>query len=351
MKTRTHGSRSAAFTLVELLVVIAIIAILVSMLLPAVNSAREAARRMQCQNNVRNIALAALNHESATRKFPPGARYNLRTTRNGISWNVLILPYMEDGAVSDEVLARFREAFADGDAFGSYDLRGGLGEQNLNELQIAMYNCPTDPDVIDNLVARSDANVRLTSSSYAAVMGSAISRGDLKQVVGNSSGCGALNTDGIMYPAAKTRHKDLVDGTSKTMLVGERWYQLRIWTAGVYYNSNPGGGWDTPTEPPDEPIPTSCVSAAKNIRPDIPLNPNLEVVGFYGSHQQTDRPPIPPGAPKTISFNDLPFGSFHTGGASFCYADGSVHFLTDGISTDVYAALASRNGSESDHSE
>jgi prepilin-type processing-associated H-X9-DG protein len=99
------------------------------------------------------------------------------------------------------------------------------------------------------------------------------------------------------------------------------------------------------TAPPD-PIPASFVSSCKNIS-HLPINHSFATQGYYQSHDNnTDRPPYIPGAPRTISFNDLPFGSFHDGGANFCFGDGAVRFLVDSIDQSVLQALASRNGAE-----
>src|SRR5688572_25865626 len=100
---KIERSASKGFTLVELLVVIAIIGVLVALLLPAVQAAREAARRMKCQSNMKNIGLACLNYESANRTYPPGARPANQATNNGLSFNVLILPYVEQGAIDSNV--------------------------------------------------------------------------------------------------------------------------------------------------------------------------------------------------------------------------------------------------------
>ena len=112
----THDGSTHGFTLVELLVVIAIIAILVSLLLPAVNSAREAARKLQCTNNIRQVALAVLNYESANRELPPSITFDTsrvtggwnESEKYGPNWVIMVLPYMEEQAVYDQfVLTEF----------------------------------------------------------------------------------------------------------------------------------------------------------------------------------------------------------------------------------------------------
>ena len=157
--------------------------------------------------------------------------------------------------------------------------------------------------------------------------------------------CGAVNYDGMLPQDTAVKAREVRDGMSKTAMIGERWYQMRVWTAGVYFSSHPGGGWAT--EAPKGPIRTACLSASKNIDSRYGINSDLDSVGYYRSHDnETDRPTAPPNAAKTLAFNDLPFGSFHTGGANFCYADVSVHFLTDGTDPQVLMALASRRGGE-----
>ena len=322
------------FTLVELLVVIAIIAILVALLLPAVNSARAAARRMQCMNKERNIALACLNHESALRRFPAGAVNNERASKNGPSWHILVLPYVEDIALEDDIRREMREAAQNNQAFDMYN----LVEQN--QLKLDLFVCPDDTNAIDKF--RED----YAASSYAGVAGSATSRLDTKYYVGSPSDfCGTINFDGILHQDSDTKPKDIKDGLSKTMLLGERWYQMRVWTAGVYWQTHPDGGWGTGR--PEGPCPTSCITSTKNIDRSYPLNANFDEVGYYKVHNNdTDRPFMPSTGQQIISFNDLPFGSFHTGGAHFAHADASVRFVSDDVDLDVYEAAASRNGGE-----
>ena len=323
------------FTLIELLVVIAVIGILVAMLLPAVNAAREAARRTQCGNNLRNISLAVLNYESAQRQFPTGASYTAQPTLNGISWAVYVLPFLEENSLDRDIRGVVRAA--GGSRYDAY----ALGQANL--ATVSMFACPSDDAVIDNARQRGTGQI-MPGSSYAAIMGSAVSRGMPRAVVGKPGQngiCGAMNTDGIMYPASKTRVASVLDGSSKTALVGERWYQLRSWSVGVYFPTEVATG--SAGKPPGKPIP-SCVSACKNISELIPLNPDLEQTGYYVDHRAEDRPR--PAQSRAIEFNDLPFGSFHPGGGHFANADASVQFVTDDVSPAMMVAMASRNGRE-----
>lgn len=325
--TRRSSSRRSdlhGFTLVELLVVIAIIGVLVALLLPAVQAAREAARRMSCQNNMKNIGLACLNYESTHKVFPPGASYHKNSGKNGSGWNVIILPYVEQGAIGDDIQQQIEESNGDD---GAYDL------QNINDLNLNLFRCPSD----DNVVGRSSSR---SSSSYTAVTGSAASRDERDNYLGTvGSWSGPVNIDGIMHAESKVRHGEITDGTSSTFLVGERWYQLRVWTAGVY--------WTSGTVAPEEPTEDAVMSACKNIDRRYPPNPNFDVVGYYKLHKNsTDRPEMPPNGQKTIAFNNLPFASFHPGGVHFVYADGSTHFIDDAIDLDTYLARASMNGEE-----
>ncbi len=329
-------SRHSGFTLVELLVVIAIIGVLVSLLLPAVNSAREAARRLSCQNKLRQVGLALINYESALGSFPPGATNNDAPQLNGPSWNVSALPYIEDIALSDKILTEIKAAAANGTSFGMYDLDA------INDLRVDTYTCTSDN--AGNARFRSTAH----GSNYAGIAGSALSRNASKYFVGRATdGSGAVNFDGVLYQESKTRYRHIKDGASKTAVVGERWYQMRIWTAGVYWL---GGGWSN--EKPKGPSANSFMTACKNVDIRYPINADFDTVGYYKMHDNTtDRPIMPTTGQKTIAYNDLPFGSFHPGGASFVYADDSMHFISDAIDPNIYLAIASRNSSEPVHAE
>jgi hypothetical protein len=155
---------------------------------------------------------------------------------------------------------------------------------------------------------------------------------------------GELNIDGVLFPGGDVKTSQISDGTSNTLLAGERWYQLRVWTAGNYFTVA-GAGFN-PVPPKKAPC-GSASSASKNFSSRVPPNAKLDVVGYYINHDNTtDRPPAPGNAPKTLAFNDLPFGSFHTGITNFVRADGGGEVIADDIDTNVYLALASRNGGE-----
>lgn len=342
---------SRAFTLVELLVVIAIIGILVALLLPAIQAAREAARRSSCKNNLKNLALAALNYETSHRAFPPGAEYSGKANQgnNGFSWNVVILRYMEETAAADYIQRAFEESVEDNpdDPLTAY----GLTE--INESAAQIFLCPSDSSsqAVDDFGGPS----ALVGSTYAAVAGSAASR-DLDTELLNpvyenddylTGSCGSVNIDGIMHVISSVRTGQITDGLSKTLLLGERWYQLRAWTVGSFW----GGAFEQTDNngnliPPQEPLPQSCINSTKNIDANYPPNANLSSVGYYTEHQDHQRPPYTPGAPKEMRYNDLLFGSFHPGGVNFAYGDGSVDFLADSIDANVWVAKGSRNGSE-----
>ena len=340
MKTTRH----AAFTLVELLVVIAIIGVLVALLLPAVQAAREAARRLSCQSTVRQLGLASLNFESAQKRYPPGAEYSkFGGGKNGPSFLVYLLPYIEELALSASILDQIKEN-EDNRTWDVYQLQG------INQKQLVMFTCPSDSEAKDKFFGDTQGH---RASNYSAVAGSYWYRHpnpncsaalDPRVQCANHGFCGPTNFDGILHVAGRVRPGQVKDGTSKTLLIGERWYQLRSWSVGVYYEVNPNVPPRGPAEKPKEPIP-SCVSAVKNIG-YLPINHDFASDGYYVSHAPTDRPPAIPGASYTIRFNDLPWGSFHTAGANFVSADGSVRFLTDSLDQSVFLALGSRNGSE-----
>jgi prepilin-type N-terminal cleavage/methylation domain-containing protein/prepilin-type processing-associated H-X9-DG protein len=354
-----HRKVSPGFTLVELLVVIAIIGILVALLLPAIQSAREAARRTQCQNNLKNIALAVLNYESTKGELPIGSINAKAERQSGLGWPVQILPYVEESTVSEEAIAQYK---AIGDAYSESPAMA-----TLNGLLLPMYLCPSDGDIRTAREKFGGTALALARKgmSYCGVTGSYFARTGICPpnrtagnfcVFGGTALFGPNNYDGLIVQDWPVSLKQVTDGTSKTLLIGERWYQMRAWMIGAYWTpplnaTSTGGDSRRPGVPTstslEGPQPNTAFFASKNLSDKVPINHNV-YTGCYIDHQNDlgDRPMLPNSVPRTLSVNDLPFASFHTGGANFSYGDGSVKFLPDEIDIKLYLALGSRNGDE-----
>jgi prepilin-type N-terminal cleavage/methylation domain-containing protein/prepilin-type processing-associated H-X9-DG protein len=359
------------FTLVELLVVIAIIGILVALLLPAVQAAREAARRNSCVNNMKNCALACLNYESSKKRLPPAMTYAAPGTGvNSFSWEVEILQFIEGQAEADFIENMLAQRRAAGTGNG-----GGAGIAYSPALaplvtQVAgAFSCPSDTNAIDDVSSTQALGWR--AANYEGVMGSAQSR-NLDQALinntqvssatnnidfyGGGSRYQAVNLDGLMQPQVGKRMAKVIDGLSKTFLMGERWYQLRTWTVGGYWDNSvaglslaqaaayrkPDGWW----EGFDKVFPGTVVYAAKNIDATVLPNHDLKVSHFK-PHLDTYRPGPLPDTAAALGINQVPYGSFHTGGVNFAYGDGSVHFIRDDIDPATWVSLGSGNGGES----
>ncbi len=288
------------FTLVELLVVVAIIGILLGILLPAVQAAREAARRTGCVNNLKQIGLALQNYHAQYRRFPPAAPLLTKERDPSISWRVMILPFLEQSPLYEEIKPK---------------PDGGATNWNAQTIVLPDYLCPNTEAPVSN------AGV-LVSSNYAAVSGAyrGTERVDLED-----TSCGDVYTNGVFYHNSRVSISKITDGTSHTLAVGERLYIFRDWMDGASYVGKP------PTR--------ICSEAAKNLR--FPINADQNQFGYYVGDFDA-----PTGAPKTMLLNDLFFASKHPGGANFCLADGSVQFLRDSIDFTVYQDLATKSGAE-----
>ncbi len=301
-KSSIINQKSRAFTLVELLVVIAIIGILIALLLPAVQAAREAARRMQCSNNLKQLALGLHVYHEALGTFPPAGFY----TGSTLSWNTAILPYIEQGNVYDEL-----------DHAGPY-----TSEVNRRAAlnRVAVFLCPsfaTDRSVLHSKFGgtadRIDGQDTYTIH-YQGILGPvgtnpATGKDYPLLEVGQHGG---FATGGTMLHDRGVTIAEIRDGTSNTYLLGE----LSWDGSGVYRSWARGTNVNEGHRP--------CASA-KNVKYALGLF-GYEVFSFL--------------------FNDASFGSMHPGGAHFAYADGSVHFVSESMDMGVYKAMASRAGGE-----
>lgn len=345
-----RGVHSTGFTLVELLVVIAIIGVLVGLLLPAVQAARESARRLSCTNNLKNVGLSCLNYESARGELPPSSLLAKKNTRSGFGWPVLILPYLEQASVSQEALAIYEEQAEDADAYDA-DMDA------LNQLLQPMYLCPSDSDLANQKEKFGNADRK--GMSYSGVAGSYFARtGDCPNNRDTEAYCvstsptglfGPNNYDGLITQGWGVELREATDGQSNTLMLGERTYQIRAWMIGSYWTGStiPPQVRGQLAVPPKGPQPSTAHFSSKNLSNLYPLNHDPHT-GAYQLHDNAagDRPEIAPGTPRIISVNDLPFASRHPGGVNFARGDASVSFLSDTMDMDTLLALGSRNGGE-----
>lgn len=317
---RPNSTRAPlGFTLVELLVVIAIIGILVALLLPAVQAAREAARRTQCLNQLRQVGLATQMFTDSKGHFPAAA------DEYGYSHLAQILPFHEELALSG--LLDFNPELGPS-LKAPWDNTSDPDIVAAYATPIPAFKCPSNPAVEETNLAPSgqtDIQGSALRGHYGAVLGckfacSGSSSEDSRCPVDPVLGCstGGTATGGIMYVTSKTKYKHVTDGLSKTVLVGELagdYGHSRTWMAGA---ADPleGGGW---------------TYSGKNLF--WPLK-------YATRKRKSDEPTL------RIRENDLSFNSFHPGGVHFAYADGSGKLINESIEEDVYFAIASRAGEE-----
>jgi len=324
------------FTLVELLVVIAIIGILVALLLPAVQAAREAARRTQCINTLKQLALAAHHYHDAAGSFPPAillSQYDPgRALYRGASLFVLLLPYIEQGSLHSQW------DFADPNKNfgGGLHSRAAMGPNLL---------CPSEPESENPLYYSS----RLTGSStdrYIRVTNYAGNAGTRSY----HPDSGFLKTDGIFFGAGPgsqpqpyqqpVRLADITDGTSNTLLFGER----SRWDPN--YNSFAEQGWDWPFRYYGNWCGTSRLALAHvTLSSYSPINYRLP---FSYENRAGASPPANTAGDFTyyIDLRVCAFGSSHPGGANFALADGSVRFVSQTIPLMTLRALSTRQSGE-----
>lgn len=337
-------SRPVGFTLVELLVVIAIIGILVAMLLPAVQAAREAARRMSCSNQEKNLALACLNYHDVKGHFPESEGYygtfdGQQGRGSAAGWILKVLPQIEEQALLDQfqaggafdgvyVLGRGRSPVPD---VGIASKVGDISCPELMKTQLSILQCPSDSSVIE----LSDEQygwpgTEVATTSYKGVLGDS--------VIGETNGTTFTNA-ASQYPSGTYEkaadnfttqndcHRDtrcrgmffrqsfrrpvkistVIDGTSKTFLLGEDVPEYNFHSAAFYSD----GDW------------CSCNTPLNNL---MNLPPDTVDPAFWWEQRG--------------------FRSLHAGGANFASVDGSVRFVTDGVDNVLYRTTCTRNGEE-----
>ncbi|QDV48957.1 DUF1559 domain-containing protein [Gimesia fumaroli] len=287
MKTCSKHPSSRGFTLIELLVVIAIIAILIALLLPAVQQAREAARRSQCKNNLKQMGIALHNYHETFRILPPGFNVDLvvantSTGNGGLGWSGSILPGIDQANVYNTI---------------DFNADWGTGaNEEACATYISVYRCPSDITVSHRNHDGIDA--RVPTSYLACFSGTR----------GSDSEANVTGADGTFFLNSSIRLRDITDGTTNTIGIGECVNDFDVFKDHFYIGSTSIGGWDGAPREYSEYVAST----------DVPMN----------------------------TTNEVAFGSLHTGGAHFMLLDGSVRFLSENMSRQIYSYLGSRADGE-----
>jgi len=322
------------FTLIELLVVIAIIAILIGLLLPAVQKVREAANRMSCSNNLKQLGLALHNYHDTNGMFPPGCARDqtpfgtiANTTGSGwgSSWKVYILPYIEQ----DNIYRRW--VFNSNSGF-----QNGNNMNLVNRLTIKGYRCPSSP--LPAFYTRGDSNAGrfLMFSSYTGIAGS-YSGVVPHNVRASNTSRGFISGNGVLYANSQETMAGITDGTSNTMLVGEQSDHFRASSTNAPIPGTWGGitsqgphGWTMGAG-------QQGVGTAYTSDRIFNCTTVRYTINARGANSNSSV-----GTGENTGTN-IPLNSGHSGGANVLLGDGSVRFLRDSTPIAVLLNLASRN--------
>jgi prepilin-type N-terminal cleavage/methylation domain-containing protein len=305
--------RYRGFTLIELLVVIAIIGVLVGLLLPAVQQAREAARRMTCVNNLKQTGLAMHSYYDSNRQLPSGyispgtsaADPSASETAKGYAWGFVLLPYMEQSSLFDSIDQT-------GEAVGTSN------EAKAAEANLGGYRCPTDTAPVSFSVNNGSGTVDLPTSNYVAVLG------------WNNVTTEAGQGNGVFFRNSDIQFRDIRDGLSTTICVGERKHIHDFFDQGPYPANST---WYAA-------VPGVLRNAGMTMMPMMKEGPGSLVLGHVGQSGMMS------GKTPNHTNHIVHFSSSHFGGVAFLLCDGSTHIIRDNIDYQLFKAIGTRAGGE-----
>jgi prepilin-type N-terminal cleavage/methylation domain-containing protein/prepilin-type processing-associated H-X9-DG protein len=303
LRWRVPRDPQRGFTLIELLVVMAIIGVLIALLLPAVQAAREAARRAQCVNNLKQIGIALHNYDQAYQTFPPGYVENVSSTGDdlgpGWGWASMLLPQLEQAPIFSSI---------------NFNLAVERAENLTVRLaQIGVFLCPSDSvkpewwaQSRDPITGQPIARIcQVAPSNYVGMYGTTEP---------------GVNGDGLFFRNSQVSLRDITDGTAQTIAIGERAHNLgeATWTGSVtgailFPDDGDGVGYPRPEN-------SSGMILGHAGERKGPGDPNSDVNQFYSRHNGR--------------------------GVNFLFADGHISFLKSTMDYRSYLALATRAGGE-----
>jgi prepilin-type N-terminal cleavage/methylation domain-containing protein len=326
---RSTQNNRGGFTLVELLVVIAIIGVLVALLLPAIQAAREAARRSSCLSQIRQLGLAALNFEAANKKFPPSVN------TGSYSYLAITLPYYEGQGLyntinfsvrpTDETMpydVAFLKCPSQDKSQPTIEYVQGVGETTVDSARRGHYFAVNGGKIDDTCPNREP--YELTSCTPALQMLACNS---------SSSARGAHAINGVMYPLSEIKHGQISDGTSNTFLIGEvSWDHGRgaPWYVG---SAEWAGQYDDPAR----------MTWKLTKDGDGLWIHNAAQIRWGLSERSNETDATLRTTPMKACQSDLSFGSRHPGGTHFCLVDGSAKFVNNETDVVVLRSYASRH--------
>ena len=328
------------FTLIELLVVIAIIAILIALLLPAVQQAREAARRTQCKNNLKQLGLALHNYHDAFNTFVPGAVHSsvprsgaAGTTSFGPSFYCALLPYVEQAPLYAQILKEGRSPGYIGESAGSAGAANNAIVRAAGPM--SFFRCASSAGP----VTENNAGIREAFAHYAGISGAVDPTTFTETRLYDDGVLGIISGGGMMVPNKGMNLRDCTDGSSNTMHLGEMSGKLKR-LDGAYSWPSPSGtvhGWIMGTRVQGTP---------PNLNPNNSSQSDERCFNMvsirYSPNQELFANQLFPGMGSNQGANN-PLSSLHTGGVQILHSDGSVRFISNNMHLETLKQLATRD--------